>query len=70
MTWTRTKPKTAGWYWHQAKGYGPIVVQVIPAPYQYDARNLVLSLTREGQPVWERVSKIAGQWAGPLEMPT
>lgn len=69
MTWTRTRPKIAGWYWHWAKGQEPIVVHIIPEPWQHDPRKLVLSLTREGRPVWERVSQIHGKWAGPLEMP-
>lgn len=69
MTWTTDKPTKPGWYWHKVRGKEPMVVQLIPAPGQYDPRKLVLYRDYDGEESWTRLSKIRGQFAGPLEIP-
>jgi hypothetical protein len=62
LTWTRTKPREAGWYWWR---YGvddvwPIILEV--------TREEACGLDADGQPV-ANLSLINGEFAGPLSQP-
>ena len=62
LEWTNEPPKVPGWYWFKT-AYGTHIVSVEPDPRKVD--DLYICVGGVGN--W--MSKLHGQWAGPIPEP-
>jgi hypothetical protein len=70
LTWTRTKPRSVGWWWYRwsRDGHRPQIVEIVEE--EFGPNTDLFIRTGPGQDDTAFIENWDGEWAGPLRIPS